>query len=85
MCIDYRALDAITAKEKYPLPRNNDLLDRLKGAKVSTSLDLQSDFASPALLMRMYKRLHFGPTRGYISFWYLLLVLQILRLLFRWI
>jgi hypothetical protein len=34
MCIDYRALNKITIKNNYPLPRVDDLLDRLAGAKV---------------------------------------------------
>jgi predicted transcriptional regulator len=33
MCIDYHTLNSMTIKNKYPLPRIEDLLDRLKKAK----------------------------------------------------
>ena len=40
MCVDYRGLNKITAKDRYPLPYIEDLLDKLHGAQVFTKLDL---------------------------------------------
>ncbi len=42
MCIDYRELNKITIKKRYPMPRIDDLFDRLQGAKYFSSLDLMS-------------------------------------------
>jgi hypothetical protein len=44
MCVDYRPLNAVTIKNKYPLPRIDVLFDQLVGAKVFSNIDLQSGY-----------------------------------------
>ncbi|GJT46096.1 putative reverse transcriptase domain-containing protein [Tanacetum coccineum] len=44
MCIDYRELNKLTVKNRYPLPRINDLLDQLQGSSVYLKIDLRSGY-----------------------------------------
>ena len=64
MCIDYRALNKITIKNRYPLPRMDDLFDRLLGATVFTKVDLTQGYhqlrVTPRDIPKTAFRTHYG-------------------------
>ena len=44
ICIDYRKLNRVTIKNRYPLPRIDDLFDQLRGVRVYSKVDLHTDY-----------------------------------------
>jgi hypothetical protein len=44
LCIDFKQLNKVTVKNKYPLPRIDDLFDQLKDARIFSKIDLRSGY-----------------------------------------
>jgi hypothetical protein len=44
LCIDFRQLNKVTIKNKYPLPKIDDLFDQLKGVRIFSKILLRSDY-----------------------------------------
>ncbi|GKD47818.1 putative reverse transcriptase domain-containing protein [Tanacetum coccineum] len=55
MCIDYRELNKLTVKNRYPLPRIDDLFDQLQGSSVYSKIDLRSGYHQLSFRQRLYK------------------------------
>ena len=86
LCVDYRPLNEVTIKNKYPLPRIDLLFDQLAGAKVFSKIDLRSgyhqikiqpeDVPKMALTTRYglyeYLAMSFGLTNALAYFMYLM-------------
>jgi hypothetical protein len=86
LCVDYRVLNEVTVKNKYPLPRIDDLFDQLHDACVFSKIDLRSgyhqlkirecDITKTAFILRYglyeYTVMSFGLTNAPTYFMYLM-------------
>jgi hypothetical protein len=86
LCVDYLALNEVTVKNKYPLPRIDDLFDQLRGACVFSKIDIRSghhqlkirecDIPKTAFILRYglyeYTVMSFGLTNAPAYFMYLM-------------
>ena len=68
MCVDYRALNNITIKNKYPLPRVDELFDRLQGAKVFSTMDLISGYHQIRIAAEDVPKTAFRTRYGHFEF-----------------
>lgn len=64
LCIDYRHLNKMTIKNKYPLPRIDDLMDQIVGTRVFSKIDLRSRYHHIKVkdedIQKMAFRTHYG-------------------------
>jgi hypothetical protein len=67
MCVDYRSLNEVTIKNKYPLPRIEDLFDQMRGASVFSKIDLRSGYHQLKIQSKTFQRPHSAPGMDYMS------------------
>ena len=68
LCVDYRGLNALTIKNKYPLPRIDELFDQLNGAWYFTKIDLRSGYHQVRIRTQDVSKTAFQTRFGHYEF-----------------
>ncbi|KAL0544931.1 hypothetical protein IC582_020061 [Cucumis melo] len=68
LCIDYRELNKVTVKNKYPLPRIDDLFDQLQGATVFSKIELRSRYHQLRIKDSYIPKIAFHSRYGHYEF-----------------
>lgn len=68
MCVDYRALNNITIKNKFPIPRIDEALDKIGGARVFSKMDLRSGFYQIRVAPEDIEKTAFSSDRNHFEF-----------------
>ena len=68
MCIDYRHLNKVTVKNRYPLPRIDNLFDQLRGARVYSKIDLCTGYHRPRVRETDIPKTAFRTRYGHFKF-----------------
>ncbi|XP_071906161.1 uncharacterized protein [Coffea arabica] len=68
LCIDYRGLNAVTIKNKYPLPHIDELFDQLQGAVVFSKLDLRQGYYQLRVKKEDVPKMAFNTRYGHFEF-----------------
>jgi hypothetical protein len=68
LCVDYCQLNKVTVKNRYPLPRIDDLFDQLKGARVFSKIDLRSGYHQLRIKEQDVQKTTFRTRYGHYEF-----------------
>jgi hypothetical protein len=68
MCVDYRSLNEVTIKNKYPLPQIEDLFDQMRGAKIFSKIDLRSGYHQLKIQIEDVSKIDFATRYGLYEF-----------------
>lgn len=68
LCLNYRALNSVTVKDKYHIPAVEELMDELNGAKVFSKLDLTSGYHRIRVKPENIPKIEFKTHEGHYEF-----------------